>query len=187
MDNINGADHGIWSDSTKGVFPHLPTKTYSLAKAVIRNESDSSDGQITFLAQSHNSDGEASIDVSGWRLRPLPEGTTEVIHILASDSKARQIPDFIERILVTAEAAGPRRVKEFITQHGHAPFFLRWAPGQAQLDGELEDGDLTHGSVGWRIGSRGSRSTPAQVAWLQWSRKMYREPGKYLYWVYWYS
>lgn len=55
------------------------------------------------------------------------------------------------------------------------PFFLRWGAGKAQLDGDV-DGVLRQGTFTWRISNDGESSqTGEQVAWLQWSSKMYRE------------
>ena len=177
METINGADQAVLVERRKGVHPHLPEQRYSLARAVLRDEPNSDSGAITQISTSYDSHEEsnAKADFIGWQLSPssISSETVRVDRIASTSLSESSVPDFVERILVTAEAAQPRRLQEFLQKYGHAPFFLRWGKGKATLDEEVE-GDIAQGQTSWRIGTDGKQGEQ-QVVWLQWDSKMYRE------------
>ena len=175
VEQVNGADQAVLVERRKGVHPHLPEQSYSLARAVFRDEPNSDNGSIKQVSTSHegSADSNARAEYLGWTLAPSNSGDDVHVERVASTSLSDlSVPEFIERILVTAEAAQPRRLQEFLNKHGHAPFFLRWGKGKATLDEEVE-GDIAQGKTSWRIGANGKEGS--QVAWLQWDPKMYRK------------
>lgn len=94
------------------------------------------------------------------------------------DLEKQDLPEFVKRILIYAYAGAPAKVGECIKTYGHAPFFLRWGPGRASLQGESE-GDLRKGRFVWKVADKGNSaentSSSEQIAWLQYSDVMYRE------------
>jgi hypothetical protein len=77
------------------------------------------------------------------------------------------------RILATEAARSPSEVAAFIDDYGHAPFFVRWGDGPAEL---LEEhGDVKKGIVQFAIGGdgKGTMKDGKQKCWLQYSDKMY--------------
>lgn len=180
LENINGADQATWEDTFKGIHPHLEKQRYTTVKAALRSESESQDGDITYLATSTQSDGEqtskATLAVSGWQIQHSNAGIS-LTHAAKFNPGVGPLPDFIERILVASEAGSPFKVKTFLDKYGHPPFFLRWGPGQARLGEEVRssDSNLEAGKLAWRISADGPKSSGPQLAWLQWDRKMYRE------------
>jgi hypothetical protein len=155
------------------VHPHISETSFNLAKAVLRKDIRTDDGEIHYLGRSTDTD-KASVDVWGWKIQQTSRGT-EVTHAAKLDLGKSDLPDFVEKIYITAGASGPSRVKNFMKQNGHPPFFLRWGEGKAQFWGEKENSDVTKGRVSWTIKAQGESSQQQQLAWLQWDKKMYRK------------
>lgn len=186
--SVNGADHAVATERRKGVHPHLPEQKYSLARAVFRDEAYSENGPLSLVSCSSDAEAgpsspNAQAEYIGWRLTPSASSSVraERIASLSTSSSSGELPDFVERILTTAEAGQPARLRAFLDKYGHAPYFLRWGKGKAALEEELEgESDIAHGRTAWRIGGDGKAAAAEerqnqQVAWLQWDDKMYRK------------
>lgn len=190
-ESINGAHQVLTEERRKGIHPHLPEQRYRLARGVFREDTTTESGPLlqvsTSYGEANSSGAGAQADYIGWKLTPSSSGYVRAERIASTSlsiPSSRPVPDFVERILMTSEAEQPHRLSQFLSRHGHAPYFLRWGKGRAALLEEVE-GDIEKGETAWRIGSNkrhtaGSTSASAsqqqqdQVAWLQWDRKMYR-------------
>lgn len=125
-ESINGYDQAVWVERRKAIYPHLEEQRYKVAQAVLRADNNSDNGPLSLLARSIGStDGPTTggrVELSGWTLRPTSGDSVAVTHIANIDlGGAKPVPPFVERILVTAEAACPMRVKSFIEEYGVSP------------------------------------------------------------------
>lgn len=191
LESINGLDQIIKKDTYKGIHPHLPSRTYTLAQGTFRLQSQSDDGDITCVSTSTTDPsnvGETSsstntlqstIDYAGWQISSSSSSTSDqskLISVIKINLDRKDMPEFVKRILVHAYAGAPARVGECIKKYGHAPYFLRWSAGKAMLQGETPAGDLKSGKIGWKITASGRNTegeTSEQIAWLQYSSTMY--------------
>lgn len=193
LESINGTEQCIHKDTYKGIHPHIPNRAYTLAQGVFRTEGSSDNGDITCvgtssnggkadITDSENSNGslDCTLDYAGWQISSSASSSDKVrlVNAIKLNLEKPDLPEFIKRILIVAYAGAPAKVGEYISKYGHAPYFLRWSPGKAILQGETDASDPRNGKFGWKIGksAKSIESTLAeQVAWLQYSSTMYRK------------
>ena len=156
---------------------------YVVASGVDREDLSSDHSPISLVSRSTKTKAsgpadstKGQMDLSGWVLTPHSASSVRIQHVSLlspSSSSSARLPPALQKVLITELAAGPARVAEFIGAHGHAPFFVRWGEGPAQLDGS--DGNLAAGEASFRVGGGGEGTMKGgeQKCWLQWSEKMY--------------
>lgn len=193
IESINGTEQCIHKDTYKGIHPHLPNRAYTLAQGVFRTEESSENGDITCvgtsssggkadITDSDDSNGslDCTLDYAGWQISSSASSIDKVrlVNAIKFNLEKPDLPEFIKRILVVAYAGAPGKVGDYISKYGYAPYFLRWSPGKAILQGEMDDSNSRNGKFGWKI-ARSEKSTDStqaeQVAWLQYSSTMYRK------------
>jgi hypothetical protein len=176
----NAFDQGTYVESHKAIFPTLGPRHYIIARGVDREDSSNDNGQIILVSRSVRTDAAAprgstkgQMDVSGWLIEDHNDRSVKVTHVGQIDVKETVLP-VIDRILSSEIALAPHKVAEFVNDVGHAPFFVRWGEGPAQLESDSE-GDLTTGHAVFRIGGEGTgtMANGQQKCWLQWSERMY--------------
>lgn len=187
LESISGTEQCIRKDTYKGIHPHLPSRTYTLAQGVFRSDISSDNGDIVCVSTStsaNSSDASeesanvlrSTLDYAGWKIHSSTSGQVELVNAIKINLEKENLPEFVKRILTFAYAGAPAKVAECIKEYGHAPYFLRWSPGKATFDGEIE-GDLETGRFGWKITAKGKAAhttTTEQLVWLQYSSTMYR-------------
>lgn len=191
LDSINGADQCVKKDTYKGIHPHLPSRTYTLAQGVFRSEPSSDNGDIVCVATSRGSSSgsaedfssaiHSTLDYAGWQIRSSSSSNSDQVEVVSAikiNLETAELPEFVKRILTHAYAGAPAKVGECMKKYGHAPYFLRWSPGKAALQGETE-GEPQTGRFVWKFGvvngKAAESATSEQVAWLQYSSTMYRK------------
>lgn len=119
VENVNGAEHGVWRESQKGIHPHILQQDRKIVRAVIRQEAQSDHGPITLLSRSIATDSEAGrLDVSGWRLQPDEHDNVVLTHISSAALPKPDTPPFITRVIASAEAVAPSKLQSLINEHG---------------------------------------------------------------------
>ncbi|KAK9899726.1 hypothetical protein P389DRAFT_139235 [Cystobasidium minutum MCA 4210] len=189
VESITGLEQCIHEDVYKGIHPHMPGRTYTLAQGVFRSDPTSDNGDIICAATSSSggkvldidesaSSLRSTLDYSGWQISSSTSNSDKVhlVNAIKLNLDKPDLPEFVKRILLTAYAGASAKVGECIKKYGHPPFFLRWTAGKAILLEETEDSDLANGNYGWKIGAKGKgteASQTEQIAWLQYSSIMY--------------
>ncbi|GJN92620.1 hypothetical protein Rhopal_005655-T1 [Rhodotorula paludigena] len=181
----NGFDQGVYLEANKGIFPTIKPFHHVVGTGVEREDAADSHGPLLVVSRSakHEADSApedstlAQCDFSGFSLAPAGPHSVHVTRLaqLALGSSAR-LNAATYKVLTTELALAPRRVGEFIDAYGFAPHFLRWGPGPAELLASSAPGDdIRTGRVTFRVGGggRGTMREGKQVAWLEWSGKMY--------------
>lgn len=123
----------------------------------------------------------SNVDYAGWQISSSSSSNSDQVKLVSAikvNLERKDLPDFVKRILIHAYAGAPAKVGECISKYGHVPYFLRWSPGKATLQGETPDSDLKTGKIAWKIAGNGrgmETQDGQQIAWLQYSSTMYRK------------
>ncbi|GAA98861.1 uncharacterized protein L969DRAFT_51288 [Mixia osmundae IAM 14324] len=172
----NGFEQAILLEEIKGIFPHMEARYQVVAHGVDRQDPNSENSELNVVSRSidHKVDApaksvKAKLDISGWNISPDGDDVS-VYHIVKTDLAEKNISPFLYKLISSAIGTSPRMLKEFIDQHGYAPYFVRWGEGAAQLTGDA--GDLANGKNTYFISGDG-KGEGEQKAWFQWSDKMY--------------
>ncbi|KAL8278519.1 hypothetical protein RQP46_009011 [Phenoliferia psychrophenolica] len=177
----NGFDQGVYVESHKGIFPNLGARHYVVATGVDRADLSTDHSTVSLVSRSTKAkvsgpadSTKGQLDLAGWVLSPHTATSVRIQHVALVSPSSKELPSSLGKVLISEIATAPARLAEFIGTHGHAPSFVRWGEGPAQLLSG-EDGDITKGQVTFRVGGDGDGTMKGgeQKSWLQWSDKMY--------------